>query len=181
MEQMPFGCMSGMMGNGDVTLSPPLKRLYDEHGPLREQMKQCRASAQAVLEEGDRSGWEQRLDDLTERVNAFLAELDPHSLREEDGLFPMVAAYIGRETGPIAVMEYEHHTAKSHLDQFLRLTEKEKQPTPEAATTGARHVLAAIDMLEQHFAKEEHVLFPLAERLLSEAEKQQLAERFGDT
>ncbi|WP_257985059.1 hemerythrin domain-containing protein [Bacillus sp. T33-2] len=49
---------------------------------------------------------------LPPAVEKFLSDLEPHSEREEGVLFEMMASYIGRESGPIAVMEYEHDQVK---------------------------------------------------------------------
>ncbi|MDF2682373.1 MAG: hemerythrin [Brevibacillus sp.] len=100
------GCPMGM-NPAPTFLCTALARLKEEHGPLVEKMMELKkqskqfADAQALFKE-------ELLQDLQEKAADFIAQLEPHSEKEEAVLFPMLATYIGRETGPIAVMEYEH-------------------------------------------------------------------------
>ncbi|MEW9033948.1 MAG: hemerythrin domain-containing protein [Planifilum fimeticola] len=113
------GC--GMMGFAEASgpLCAGLERLRREHPPLLKQMEELGDSARGVAEDAGSGGGKEALRSLEEKVRSFTAELDLHSRREEDVLFPMMAKYIGRETGPIAVMEYEHEQAKARLSEFL--------------------------------------------------------------
>ncbi|MGG3962635.1 hemerythrin domain-containing protein, partial [Geobacillus stearothermophilus] len=47
------------------------------------------------------------------------------------------------------------------------------------ALTLAGAVIEAYHILDEHFMKEENVLFPMAERLLSDAEKEELFARIN--
>ena len=115
---------------------------------------------------------------LRPAVVEFFAELDPHSEREEGVLFEMMAAYIGRESGPIAVMEYEHDQAKSLIGTFLEHTENgDESYSQERMLQDASLVKQASYTLIDHFSKEENVLFPMAEKMLTAEEKQELLER----
>ena len=90
----------------------------------------------------------------------------------------MVAAYIGRTHSPIAVMENEHEQAKNLLRRFL--FGARQCPT----TLGPKEIMEitslaskAYHILTEHFLKEETILFPLANQLLSSLEKAILEER----
>ncbi|AMQ22548.1 hypothetical protein A0V43_06455 [Geobacillus sp. JS12] len=114
-------------------------------------------------------------------TKSFVAVLDPHSEREEGVLFPMMAKYIGRTTGPIAVMEYEHEQAKARLAMFLEKTAQLPENIDKGqALTLAGAVIEAHHILDEHFMKEENVLFPMAERLLSDGEKEELFARMNE-
>jgi hemerythrin-like domain-containing protein len=172
------GC--GMMGFAEASgpLCAGLERLRREHPPLLKQMEELADSARGVADDAGSGGWKEALRSLEEKVRSFTAELDLHSRREEDVLFPMMAKYIGRETGPIAVMEYEHEQAKARLSEFLSEVEKfDESAGADAARRIAGEVEAAVQILTDHFMKEENVLFPMAERILSDAEKEELLER----
>jgi regulator of cell morphogenesis and NO signaling len=146
MSQVPHHCSMMSGSHAQVTLCEPLARLKREHGPLREQMA------------------------------AFVRELDPHSEREEGALFPLMAKYIGRQVGPIAVMEYEHELAKNNLKTFGEAMEQVKEPVDaERAKKIASYALQAHAVLTDHFMKEENVLFPMAENMLSAEEKEELS------
>ncbi|UUZ85028.1 hemerythrin domain-containing protein [Paenibacillus sp. P26] len=121
----------------------------------------------------------ERLAELIDNVGAFVPELESHSEREEGDLFPLMSRYIGRETGPIAVMEYEHDQAKIRLQMFQDLARQaEDNAAEDRAKELAAYALQAHAILTEHFMKEENVLFPMAERILTPADKEQLARAF---
>ena len=133
--------------------------------------------------EGDdaNSNWRTTLGILKNKVQTFVEQLDPHSEREEDALFPMMAKYIGRDVGPIAVMEYEHDQAKQNLKKFQEEISKEDLISIDfdQAKRLAAYAQLAHEILSEHFMKEENVLFPMAENMLSPDEKEQLNQMFN--
>jgi regulator of cell morphogenesis and NO signaling len=122
---------------------------------------------------------EQTFADLKKGVATFKAELDPHSEREESVLFPMLGQYIGTTSGPIAVMEYEHEQAKSFIKAFLEGAQTESISS-EKIKNLAELVKNAHNILTEHFTKEENVLFTMAERMLSDEEKEELHRRIQE-
>jgi regulator of cell morphogenesis and NO signaling len=176
MSQVPHHCSMMSGSNAQVTLCEPLARLKQEHGPLREQMDAFARAAADIGMDQEKTDWSRQLAELKEMVDAFVRELDPHSEREEGILFPLMAKYIGRQVGPIAVMEYEHDLAKNNLKMFGEVMEQVKKPVnAERAKEIASYALQAHAVLSDHFMKEENVLFPMAENMLSAEEKEELA------
>jgi regulator of cell morphogenesis and NO signaling len=170
----------GMPQGGGVQLCAPLAQLKREHGPLLEQMDAFGREAEQIGAAVDVSDWRQPLAALKAKVDVFVRELNPHSEREEGHLFPLMAKYIGRTTGPIAVMEYEHDMAKRKLKAFREEVER----LAEAVDAGRAKEIASLALqahaiLTDHFMKEENVLFPMAENILNAEEKEQLARAFG--
>lgn len=104
--------------------------------------------------------------------SSFLAsEVLHHFTLEEDALFPLLGHHLSYEMGPLAVMLAEHA-------EFRRLQEA----LTDALRTGDRntqrvHARAIIDLLRDHIAKEDDVLFPLAEEMLAPAEKAEVDQR----
>lgn len=181
MSQVPHLC-SMMQGNQGTQpkLSKPLAQLKQEHGPLRELMDAFAREAANIGISQEITDWSHQLAALKEKVDAFVRELDPHSIREEGNLFPLMAKYIGRQVGPIAVMEYEHEQAKQNLEKFREAVEQVKEPVNAAqAKEIASYALQAHTILSDHFMKEENVLFPMAENILNEEEKEELSRAFG--
>lgn len=167
-----------MAHDGDVQLCPALQQLKDEHGPLNEQKRELFEMAQQIGQGEQVSNWKEELLNLREKVQFFIERLDPHSEREEGVLFPMMAQYIGRTSGPIAVMEYEHDQAKRNIAAFLEQSASLSDSVDrETAKQLAFYVINAHHILTEHFMKEEHVLFPMAEKLLSNDEKEELAQK----
>ncbi|MGD8190973.1 hemerythrin domain-containing protein [Brevibacillus ginsengisoli] len=175
---MSFGCG---MGNMNLPLCQALAQLKEEHIPLRAQMDEFYLLAQAIGQNDQITNWAESLHTVHQKAAAFINKLDPHSLREEEILFPMMANFIGRESGPIAVMEYEHDQAKNNLKQFL----KQMDQLPEVvgrdeAKAIAGYLKNAYIILTEHFMKEENVLFPMAEQILSADEKDELLQKFNE-
>jgi regulator of cell morphogenesis and NO signaling len=164
------GFMNGFPGMQSGELSPGISRLKREHVSLREKLADLYTLIEKIENDID---VEQTFVDLKKGVVTFKAELDPHSEREESVLFPMLGEYIGTTSGPIAVMEYEHEQAKSFIKTFLEGAETETIAS-EKIKSLAELVKNAHNILTEHFTKEENVLFTMAERMLSDEEKEEL-------
>jgi len=75
-------------------------------------------------------------------------------------------------------MEYEHDQAKRFIGTFLHNTKDGTEGfSEEKMIENAQLVKNANYTLVSHFAKEESILFPMAENLLTQEEKQELAAR----
>lgn len=174
------GCMSSMFQGDVLNLCSPLQKLKDEHGPLNEMKKEL-FDISSAIENFEEAEWLEVITNLRMRVESFIAILDPHSQREEGVLFEMMAKYIGRTSGPIAVMKYEHDQAKSNIGTFLKNTESlSKDLTKDDAKKLASYVTEAYLILTDHFMKEENVLFPMAEKMLTDEEKLELEQKIND-
>lgn len=88
------------------------------------------------------------------------AGLATHAQTEDELLFAPLEERIG-PGGPLAVMRIEHEQVEGTLAQL-----QEVEDAGEAKALAAR--LAAI--AREHFAKEEQVLFPIAEQALGQEE-----------
>lgn len=155
--------------------SAPIQQLLDEHVTLREEMNSFYEIAEEIEYE---SGSEvlHLFSKLTDCMIDFTDKLKKHSKREDDGLFPMMTMHLGKNDKTIEVMEFEHDKAERHLEDFL--TEAMRGAgnlDEEDAQSITVYAVQAYTTLIQHFAKEEKVLFPLAENLLSIEEKEELA------
>jgi hemerythrin-like domain-containing protein len=167
--------MSAFGGMPQGELSEGLKQLKGEHPPLLEKLDGLYKSTQLIKEDAN---VEKNFVDLITKVSEFKSALDPHSEREEGVLFPMMGVYIGTTSGPIAVMEYEHDQAKSNIRAFL---EKAESPVSSAEMKSLAELIKnACFILTEHFAKEENVLFPMAEKMLSEEEKEELYRKINE-
>jgi hemerythrin-like domain-containing protein len=164
------GCMSALGGMPQAELSEGLKQLKSEHPPLLEQLGGLYSLTQQIDQEMDVNN---KFVELITKVKEFKAALDPHSEREEGVLFPMMGVYIGTTTGPIAVMEYEHDQAKTNIRAFLEKAESSQVSIDEKKKL-TELIQNAYFILTEHFSKEESVLFPMAERMLTDEEKAEL-------
>jgi len=162
------------MEPSNVKRSPPLQQLKDEHIALRAEMDRFYETAEE-LEVSSGPSASQLFAILHDRVSRFAEALFAHSKREEDGLFPMMARRLGEDDRTIETMEFEHEKAERHLREFLAEAEQAGPAIDENdAQSIAVYAVQAHATLTQHFAKEEKVLFPLAEKILSADEKDEL-------
>jgi len=103
---------------------------------------------------------------------SYLAQEVAHHFEiEEQALFPLLAGHIGSEQGPLAVMNAEHASFRELLRQ---LSDDLDSGRPGQAQQYAREI---VDLLRGHIAKEDQVLFPMAARLLSPEELQEVDAR----
>jgi len=96
---------------------------------------------------------------LVAAVRTLAAPLLRHAENEESALFPDLARTLGPEGGPLAVLTAEHVLIHGYLDHIWA------EPT-RAELVDALDGLAGL--LREHIAKEEDVLFPLADRLIGD-------------
>ena len=106
--------------------------------------------------------------DLCRWLRAFADRT--HHAKEEQALFPaMVKAGVPSAAGgPIAVMLEEHAEGRA-------LVQAMEAAGPTAGTAPAREY---VELLRQHIAKENEVVFPLADAVLEEPAQQALRREF---
>jgi hemerythrin-like domain-containing protein len=114
---------------------------------------------------------------LVQSQGALLAAaLKPHASMEDELLFSSLESHLGTNEGPLAVMRTEHNEIEGALARV-----QEVKDLAEARAL----VLHAVRTAREHFAKEEQVLFPMAEQVLGAEALTQLtaawAERRGVT
>lgn len=162
------------MESSNVILSAPLQQLKEEHVSLRADMNSFYEITEEIEYESG-SAVVQLFAELYERISAFTHELKAHSKREDEGLFPMITRHLGENDKTIEVMEFEHEKAEQHLQDFLTEANKAGSTIDEnKAQWITVYAVQAYTTLIQHFANEEKVLFPLAEKILSVNDKEKL-------
>lgn len=104
--------------------------------------------------------------DAAEFVSGFADRC--HHGKEEDILFvAMTARDMPQDSGPVAVMLAEHDEGRRYTAGFRAAAEQMKRGDSEAAADLVRNVFDYVNLLRQHIVKEEHVLFPMAEQIIS--------------
>ncbi|MCC6159373.1 MAG: hemerythrin domain-containing protein [Deltaproteobacteria bacterium] len=98
------------------------------------------------------------LDELQGATRVLATALVSHAMLENNLLFAALEPKIGG-MGPLAVMRHEHNDIEGG---FLEL-----DSVKDAAIFKTR-VVELMDYAVDHFAKEENILFPMAERALDE-------------
>lgn len=96
-----------------------------------------------------------------------------HHGKEEDLLFARMGARgMPTQVGPIAVMLDDHKAGRAYI---AGMGEARDADDPEAF---ARAGLSYVELMRDHIAKEDGVLFPMAESMLDEAGRAELLEAF---
>ena len=114
-----------------------------------------------------------------EDIAAFLGFLKEfadkcHHGKEEGILFPaMVAAGVPEQNGPVGALLDEHAQGR----EWIRTMEASLQPALDAAAF-TRAAAAYSALLQAHIRKENEMLFPMAEKLLSPEQLDALFEAF---
>ena len=117
---------------------------------------------------GDAHEW---LEETRTVFASLVAELEPHMMKEEEILFPMIREiegagssrvfHCGTVENPIRVMEHEHDNAGRALERLRTLTKG--FAIPEGACNSFRAMLDGLETLEadlhDHIHKENNVLF----------------------
>lgn len=158
----------------NVVLSSPLQQLKDEHKSLRAIMDRYYDITEEI-EFHSGPAVIQLFTQLYDQVSDFSNKLKVHSIREEEGLFPMMTRCLGENDRTIEVMEVEHEKAEKHLNDFLREADLAGSSLDENdAQYITVYAVQAYTTLTQHFLKEEKIIFPLAEKILSVDNKDEL-------
>lgn len=167
--------------NKQADLCYPLQQLKNEHEPLLEKINAIYEIVCSLHEKTD-SNWKEAFYLLYEKAVEFFALFKRHLFREEHFLFPLLAKYIGQESGALLVMEHEHAQGKQSLQQFIDTFESRRKQYSEIEAKSLLSCLAVAYMtISDHIKKEESVIFPLAEKHLSDDEKLELGRQLQGT
>jgi iron-sulfur cluster repair protein YtfE (RIC family) len=170
----------------------PIDRLLEEHRGIMRQVEELRRGLRALRERGDGALPEVR-PLLQGTMRMLEGELLAHARREEEALFPALERVFGAEGTPTAVMRQEHRDIHAQADRFratLRQLNEVEHPAIVAGSARLAAVpgglpaaeLAAIAsdlvrLLDDHFAKEEEILFPMAREILAPEDLEAVSSR----
>jgi len=149
--------------------------LMQEHR-LIEQVLDCLEDAARRFDDGERIE-PQFFIDAAEFVAGFAD--GSHHRKEEDILFAALTANdMSADAGPVAVMMYEHEEGRRYTAGFRSAAENLKNGDTGASTDVVRNVLDYVYLLREHIMKEDRVLFPMADHLLSGDDMQDVSRKF---
>ena len=102
-----------------------------------------------------------------------------HHSKEEAHLFPALAPYgLTPDRGPVAVMLAEHQEGRADVKALDAAITALAADEPGAGERFAQAARAYTKLLRSHIGKENEVLFPLANRMFSQAEQDTLLAAF---
>ncbi len=149
--------------------------LRDEHEGILAMLAVVEAAALRV-----RAGKNAPPQLFTDAVGFFRNFADRcHHAKEEDELFPrMEARGIPKEGGPIGVMLAEHEQGRAYIRGMSDAAERFARGDAAAVAALTQNALDYVALLRAHIAKENGILFEMADQVLSDAEQSQLYAAF---
>jgi hemerythrin-like domain-containing protein len=104
-----------------------------------------------------------------------------HHTKEELYLFPMMEKRgAPRDSGPLAVMLEEHTLGRIYLKTLAKALTLTDKGDHSAIDEVGQNLGAYVDLLRAHIAKENKVLFPLADSILTPADQAELVKAFAE-
>jgi hemerythrin-like domain-containing protein len=161
----------------------PIDRLLQEHQSIMRDLVKLRDAVNAMESKGD-AALPEALPALRGAARLLGGELIAHARREDEALFPALERELGGETGPTAAMRAEHREIQAQAER-LRATIHElheiQHPALARAEAEFKRLATAgndaeslrvsakgiLSLLDDHFMKEEQVLFPMAREVLA--------------
>lgn len=173
----------------------PIEHLLYEHIEIMDQMTDLRAAAHDLAARGE-AALPETLPMLRHIGHMMETQLAMHAKKEDEALFPAIEAALGGDS-PTIPMRQEHkdiHAQGELMRQTLRELNEVQHPAIEAngarlrslaANGGSAESLRAtaeeiMALLDAHFSKEEQMLFPMAENLLSEEALEEVGEKIEE-
>ena len=103
-----------------------------------------------------------------------------HHGKEEDILFRrMVERGFSEESGPVAVMLHEHRQGRALVGSIAAVGAGAGAVAPGETATFLASALGFVPLLRQHIQKEDNILYPMSQRVLSTAEFEGMLEEFA--
>ena len=116
---------------------------------------------------GDYTNWQFYLDGV-DFIRSYADRF--HHAKEEDVLFSaLVRNGMPRENSPVAAMLMEHDQGRAFVLGMETAVKKTLDGLPEQESALAENALAYAALLRDHIAKEDDILYPLAERVIPAA------------
>lgn len=104
-----------------------------------------------------------------------------HHAKEENIFFPFIAAKgFSLTQGPVAVMLHEHVLGRDFVKGIAENISLYKNGNKQALNDIYRNMSDYSELLQSHIGKENNILFRMADRVLSEADNNDLVKKFEE-
>jgi hemerythrin-like domain-containing protein len=153
----------------------PTEELKKEHEAIK-LMIRIMGSISERLESGKKVD-PKHLESILEFIRVFADKC--HHAKEEDLLFPaMEKVGIPREGGPVGVMLHEHEEGRGYVKAMGEGIAQYAKGESKGASKIAENARNYMALLSQHIDKENNILYPMADKRISEAGQKELEEGF---
>ncbi len=155
----------------------PIEVLMEEHRVI-ERMLRIMSEASGQIEAG------KEVDvDLFEKTIDFIRNFADrcHHLKEENILYVLIEQRgIPKEGGPIGMMLQEHDIGRDYVRGMDEALRRYKAGDRSQAMVISRNAVGYINLLSQHIMKEDNILYPMGNRVMSDADRKTLLEKFEE-
>jgi len=104
-----------------------------------------------------------------------------HHAKEENLLFPMLALHgFSPEQGPVAVMLHEHTEGRNFVKAMSVNLDNYNKGNQSSIKQVYQNMAGYIELLRGHIAKENNILFRMADNALSDEDQQSLLNQFKE-
>lgn len=142
------------------------KTLVDEHQLILRMITLLERNA-TLTKEGQYSNWRFYLDGV-DFIRNYADRF--HHAKEEDVLFEaLVNNGMPRENSPVAAMLMEHDQGRAYVKGMETAAQEALEGAYGREDAIAWNALSYATLLREHIAKEDDILYPLAERVIPEA------------
>lgn len=170
-----------MKRHEDFAFKLPALRIFEnEHHLLRFLMDEWHPIVlnfeRGVYEEGAEALEALKL--LRQKVIDFIEPFKNHTDKEEKFMFKMLIKYVGDEQGPVKAVQDEHEEIDAFIGHFLHHLRGDltKLSLSEMISI-VRDAGEAFEVITFHMIKEETIIFPMVQDILTENEKYELFEK----
>ena len=104
-----------------------------------------------------------------------------HHAKEEDILFKeMIKKGMPEKDSPVEAMLIEHEQGRAFVKGLIKATAEFKEGNEKKAKEIIENARGYIELLREHIKKEDDILYPLAEKMFTEDEKEKQLDRFKE-
>ncbi len=128
----------------------------------------------ALFAEAEELVTEERWDEAAVRLEEFSRAMDRHFRMEEEALFPAFEAATGITAGPTEIMRSEHGQMRLLMEAMTDAANRHDRDD----FLGQSETMLII--MQQHNAKEEQVLYPMADESITEG-REHLMQQLDET
>jgi len=165
-------------GKTSAPLGHPIHTLMEEHKFVLQFADELRNITQQVKQAKDFESAGKGMEQLSHIVE-HLKESESHYVREENVLFPYLEKH--GITQPPAIMWSEHNQIREIKKKLYNVVEKRKSMDIHDFARKLTDVATSLsDMLQNHFYKENNILFPTALKVITESEWIDIKEQFDE-
>ena len=119
------------------------------------------------------------LEDAVDLIKSYADGL--HHAKEETLLFPLMAEHgFSTQQGPVAMMLHEHTQGRAFVKEMLENIELFKNGDLSALSFVYSNMLGYGELLRNHIAKENNVLFRMADQALPKDDQETLYKQFQE-